>query len=42
MKRGPKPRLITNELLDQVEKLAAQGLSQNQLCDALGFIELPR
>ena len=37
MKRGPKPRQITDELLDQVEQLAARGLSQKQVCDVLGF-----
>ena len=39
MKRGPKPRLITDELLEQIERLAARGLSQKQVCDALGFSE---
>ena len=37
MKRGPKPRLITDEFLEKVEHLAARGLSQKQVCDALGF-----
>ena len=37
MNRGPKPRQITDELLDQVAQLAARGLSQKQVCDALGF-----
>ena len=37
MKRGPKPRPITHELLEQVERLAARGLSQKQVYDALGF-----
>ena len=37
MKRGPKPRQITDQLLEQVERLAARGLSQKQVCDALGF-----
>ena len=39
MKRGPKPRLITEEFLNKVEHLAARGLSQKQVCDALGFSE---
>ena len=39
MKRGPKPRLITEEFLEKVEHLAARGLSQQQVCDALGFSE---
>ena len=37
MKRGPKPRQITDQLLEQVEQLAARGLSQKQVCDALSF-----
>ena len=37
MKRGPKPRLITEEFLAKVEHLAARGLSQQQVCHALGF-----
>jgi len=39
MKRGPKPRPINQELLEQVEQLAARGLSQKQVCLALGFSE---
>ena len=39
MKRGPKPRLITEEFLEKVEYLAARGLSQKQVCDSLGFSE---
>ena len=39
MKRGPKPRQITKELLEQIEYHAARGLSQKQICDALGFSE---
>ena len=38
-KRGPKPRLITEEFLEKIEHLAARGLSQQQVCDALGFTE---
>ena len=39
MKRGPKPHLITEEFLAKVEHLATRGLSQQQVCYALGFIE---
>ncbi len=39
MKRGPKPRLITEEFLAKVEHLAVRGLSQQQVCHALGFSE---
>ena len=39
MKRGPKPRMITSDFLEKVEHLAARGLSQQQVCDALGFSE---
>jgi len=39
MKRGPKPRQITKDLLKQIEYHAARGLSQKQICDALGFSE---
>ena len=39
MKRGPKPRLITKQFLEKVEHLAARGLSQQQVCHALGFSE---
>ena len=38
-KKGPKPRLVTLKLLQEVERLAARGLSQKQLCHALGFSE---
>ena len=38
-KRGPKPRLITKQFLEQVEHLSARGLSQQQVCHALGFSE---
>ena len=38
-KRGPKPRLITKQFLEQVEHLAARGLSQQQVCHALGSSE---
>ena len=39
MKRGPKPRLITEDFLEKVEHLATRGLSQQQVCHALGFSE---
>ena len=39
MKRGPKPRLVTDEFLRKVEHLAARGLSQQQVCHALGLSE---
>ena len=38
-KRGPKPRLITKQFLEKVEHLATRGLSQQQVCHALGFSE---
>ncbi len=38
-KRGPKPRLVTVKLLKEIERLAARGLSQKQLCHVLGFSE---
>ena len=40
MKRGPKPRQITKELLEQIEYHAARGISQKQICVALGFSEI--
>ena len=39
MKRGPKPRPITKDLMEQVERLASRGLSQKQVCEALGISE---
>ena len=39
MKRGPKVREISKELLGRVEQLATRGLSQKQVCHALGFSE---
>mgnify|MGYP001368159110 FL=1 len=39
MQRGPKPRLVNEEFLEKVEHLAARGLSQQQVCHALGFSE---
>ena len=38
MKRGPKPRQVTQDLLQQIEYHAAE-LCQKQFCDALGFSE---
>ena len=39
MKTGPKPRKITTQLLEQIEFQASRGLSQQQICHALGFSE---
>ena len=39
MKRGPKAREISKVLLGRVEQLATRGLSQKQVCHALGFSE---
>ena len=39
MKRGPKAREISKELLGRVEQLATRGLSQKQVWHALGFSE---
>ena len=39
MKRGPKAREISKELLGRVEQLATRGLSQKKVCDVLGFSE---
>ena len=39
MKRGPKPRQVNQDLLEKIEHHAARGLSQKQICDALGFSE---
>ena len=39
MKRGPKAREISKELLGRVEQLATRGLSQKQVCDVLCFSE---
>ena len=39
MKRGPTPRLITEEFLTKVEHLVARGLSQQQVCHSLGLSE---
>ena len=39
MKTGPKPRKITTQLLEQIEFQASRGLSQQQICRALGISE---
>ena len=39
MKTGLKPRKITTQLLKQIELQVSRGLSQQQFCHALGFIE---
>ena len=39
MKTGPKPRKITTQLLKQIEFQASRGLSQQQICRALGISE---
>ena len=38
-KSGPKPRTLSKELLDQIEHHASRGLSQQQICRALGISE---
>ena len=39
MKTGTKPRKITTQLLEQIEFQASRGLSQQQICIALGISE---
>ena len=39
MKPGPKPRTLTKDLLEQIELHASRGLSQQQICNALGISE---
>jgi len=39
MKPGPKPRTLTKDLLEQIELYASRGLSQQQICHALGISE---
>ena len=39
MKPGPKPRTLTKDLLEQIEFHASRGLSQQQICNALGISE---
>jgi len=36
MKRGPKPRQVAQDLLEQIEHHAARGLSQKQICKKTG------
>ena len=39
MKPGPKSRTLTKDLLEQIELHASRGLSQQQICNALGISE---
>ena len=39
MKTGPNPRKITTQLLEQIAIQASRGLSQQQICRALGISE---
>ena len=39
MKPGPKPRRLTKDLFEQIELHASRGLSQQQICHALGISE---
>mgnify|MGYP001204381559 FL=1 len=39
MKPGPKPRKTTQEFFEQIEHHASRGLSQQQICHALGISE---
>ena len=39
MKPGPKPRKTTQEFFEQIEHHAFRGLSQQQICHALGISE---
>ena len=39
MKRRPKPRQVTQDLLEQIEHHVAKFFSQKQTYDALGFSE---
>ena len=39
MKPGPKPRILTKDLLEQIEFQASRGFSQQQICHALGISE---
>ena len=39
MKTGPKPRIITSQLLEQIEIQASRGLSQQQIYHSLGISE---
>ncbi len=39
IKPGPKPRKTTQEFFEQIEHHASRGLSQQQICHALGISE---
>ena len=39
MKSGPKPRVVSEKLLEEIEHHASRGLSQQQVCHALGLSE---
>ena len=39
MKTGPKPRVVSEKLLEEIEHHASRGLSQQQVCHALGLSE---
>ena len=39
MKPGPKPRVVSEKLLEEIEHHASRGLSQQQVCHALGLSE---
>ncbi len=36
---GPKPRVVSKKLLEEIEHHASRGLSQQQVCHALGLSE---
>ena len=39
MKPGPKPRVVSEKLLEEIEHHASRGLSQQKVCHALGLSE---
>ena len=39
MKPGPKPRVVSEKLLEEIEHHASRGLSQQQVCHAFGLSE---
>ena len=39
MKPGPKPRVVSEKLLEEIEHHASRGLSQQQTCRTLGISE---
>ena len=39
MKPGPKPRVVSEKLLEEIEHHASRGLSQQQVCHALALSE---